>query len=74
MAFVGFTKTQFESLDALLSEILSKIDNIDVQQALEDYLEQHPDAIGDEVAAYLQEHGINVGYSVTDGVLNVIIQ
>ena len=62
--FIGLTREGFDKLD----QALGKIDNIGT------YVESWMDENGGEfIQDYMAEHGLEVGYSVTDGDLSVVL-
>ena len=62
--FIGLTRESFDKLD----QALGKIDNIGT------YVESWMDENGGEyIQDYMAEHGLEVGYSVTDGDLSVVL-
>lgn len=64
-AYVGLTVKSFEDLD----EALGKLNN------LETYVDDWMDTNGDTyIHEYITEHGLEVGYTVTDGDLAVVLQ
>lgn len=63
-SFIGLTREAFDKLD----EALGKVD--DIGAYVEDWLDENG---GQYIEEYLTEHGIEVGYTVTDGDLSITL-
>lgn len=64
-SYIGLTREAFDKLD----EALGKVDDIDGYVG--DWMDEHG---GTYINEYISEHGLEVGYTVTDGDLAVVLQ
>lgn len=62
---IGFTRTQFDSLDQLLGDLKQRLSSVEGKIS-DDTVQQYVDD-------WLTEHGATAGYIVTDGDLTITL-